>query len=150
MNERENPMAKNLIAKTLFVSIVILLSACGSQSSIQVTDVWARPGLQEGNTGVFFIIDNPASTEDRLLSAQSSIAAIVELHKTEMKDDVMQMIKQDYVDIPANGQVIFKPGDLHVMLIDLSSPLNVGDTFEITLVFEHSGEITLEVPVQEP
>ena len=61
----------------------------------------------------------------------------------------MQMTPQEFVPIPAGEQVVFKPGDLHVMLIKLHDQLNVGDTFDLTLVFENAGEIALSVTVQE-
>jgi copper(I)-binding protein len=35
------------------------------------------------------------------------------------------------------------------MLINLNAPLEVGDTIELTLLFENAGERTLEVPVEE-
>jgi copper(I)-binding protein len=96
------------------------------------------------------VVDNPAAQPDRLLSAGSDIAEAVELHQTTMTDGVMQMTPQEYVEIPAGEQVIFKPGDLHVMLIGLHRQLNFGDSFDLTLDFETAGEITLSVTVQEP
>jgi copper(I)-binding protein len=134
----------------LLIGAALSLNACSGGQDLAVTDVWARPGIAEGNTGVFFVIDNPAGEADRLLSASSDIAEAVELHQTTMNDGVMQMTHQEYVDIPAGEQVIFKPGDLHVMLIGLHQQLNPGDSFDLTLNFEIAGEYTLAVTVQEP
>ena len=128
---------------------VLSLTACSPNKSLMVSDVWARQGLAEGNTGVFFVIDNPPGEDDRLLFAASDIAAAVELHKTTMEDGVMKMTPQEYVPVPAGEQVVFKPGDLHVMLIGLSRDLRVGDNFQLTLTFENAGEIQLAVTVQE-
>jgi copper(I)-binding protein len=128
---------------------LLALSACTSQGDLTVSDVWARPGIADGNTGVFFVIDNPTDQDDRLLSASSDVAQFVELHKTTMEDGVMQMMPQEFVPVPAGEQVVFKPGNLHVMLIKLHAQLNVGDTFDLTLVFENAGEIALTVAVQE-
>ena len=140
---------KKLLFLLASFSAVLILSACASQGDLTIEDAWARPGIAEGNTGVFFVIANPTDQDDRLLSANSTIAQAVEMHKTTMQDGVMKMSPQDFVDIPAGGQVVFKPGDLHLMLINLNDQLNVGDTFEITLVFETAGEISLTVTVQE-
>lgn len=140
---------KKLQFLLVFFSAAMILSACASQQALTVSEVWARPGIAEGNTGVFFVIDNPTDQDDRLLSANSDIAQAAELHKTTMQDGVMKMSPQEFVDIPAGEQVIFKPGDLHVMMINLNDQLNVGDTFEITLVFENAREISLTAIVQE-
>ena len=112
----------------LFVVIIALLSltACDQNNALTVTDVWARPGLAEGNTGAFFVIDNPTNEDDKLLSAASDVADAVELHKTTMEDGVMKMTPQDLVPVPAGEQVVFKPGDLHVMLIGLKGDLMAG------------------------
>ena len=129
---------------------MLVLSACGPQPDLSVTEAWARPGIAAGNTGVFFIIDNPTNTDDRLLSASSDVAEYVELHKTTMVDDVMKMTPQEFVPVPAGEQVTFKPGDLHVMLIDLKAQLNVGDSFQLTLHFEVAGEVVLTGPAAQP
>jgi copper(I)-binding protein len=141
---------KRLLPLSIILIITLALSACGAQQELTVSDIWARPGIAEGNTGVFFIVDNPTTQDARLLSAVSDVAQAVELHKTTMTDGVMQMSPQEFVAIPAGEQVIFQPGDLHVMLINLNRQLNVGDSFELTLNFEQAGEITLNVTVQEP
>ncbi len=61
----------------------------------------------------------------------------------------MKMMQQMNVPVPT-GETVFKPGDLHVMLIGLKNNLNPGDTFTVTLNFEMAGEKTLEVVVREP
>jgi copper(I)-binding protein len=146
--EKEETMKK--LTMGIILIILLALSACSADQPLTVREVWARPGIAEGNSGVFFTISNPTSHADRLLSAESDIANAVELHKTTMTDGIMQMTPQEYVEIPAGEQVIFQPGDLHVMLIGLHDQLNVGDSFELTLSFEIAGQITLTATVQEP
>ena len=133
----------------IFIASLFLAASC-SHSELSVTEVWARPGIAEGNTGVFFVIDNPTTKHDRLLSVESNIAEAVELHKTTMVDDVIKMTPQQFVEVPEGEQVVFKPGDLHVMLINLAEQLNVGDSFELSLNFENAGTIALTVTVSQP
>jgi len=134
----------------VFAVIAFVLAACGASGSgeLGVNDVWARPGLADGNSAVFFVIDNPGA-EDFLLSASSDVAGAVELHKTVMEDGAMKMVQQMNVPVPT-GETVFKPGDLHVMLIGLKNDLNPGDEFTLTLNFEKAGKKTLSVIVQEP
>ena len=134
----------------VFATLALVLAACGTGGSgeLGINDVWARPGLAEGNSAVFFVIDNPGA-EDLLLSASSDVASAVELHKTIMQDGNMQMVQQMNVPVPT-GETVFKPGDLHVMLIGLNNDLIPGDTFTVTLNFETAGEKALTVVVREP
>ena len=128
--------------------VAVFLAACGGEKSVQVSNIWARPGLAGGNSAVYFVIDNSTAGEDVLLSASSDVAQAVELHMSMMEGDAMQMKMQQYVPIPA-GKTEFKPGGLHVMLIGLNSDLNIGDSFTVILNFETAGEQALTVMVKE-
>lgn len=138
------------ISVFVFIMLTLVLAACSASGSgeLGVNDVWARPGLAGGNSAVFFVIDNPVA-DDMLLSASSDVADAVELHKTIMEDGNMKMVHQMNVPVPI-GETVFKPGDLHVMLIGLKNDLKPGDTFTVTLNFETAGGRTLNVVVREP
>ncbi|HEB64165.1 MAG TPA: copper chaperone PCu(A)C [Chloroflexi bacterium] len=139
------------IAFLTTLALVLVLTACGGSKSLTVQNVWARPGVGGQNSAVYFVIDNPGGQADNLLDASSDIADAVELHKSEMGDNgEMKMIHQEKIPVPAKGQVEFKPGGFHVMLIGLKRDLNPGDTFQVTLHFEKAGDITLDVPVKQP
>ncbi|MCX7619288.1 MAG: copper chaperone PCu(A)C [Acidimicrobiales bacterium] len=61
----------------------------------------------------------------------------------------MQMKPVDAIELPAGKTVELKPGGLHVMLIDLTKPLETGSSFELTLRFEKAGTKTVTVTVKE-
>jgi copper(I)-binding protein len=60
----------------------------------------------------------------------------------------MQM--QASVEILAGQTVLFEPGGLHVMLVDLHRELEVGDQIALGLQFKQGGEVALQVPVGSP
>lgn len=145
--ERSLFKGRFLIAFSALAGVLVACSPEGGQ--LQVTDVWARPGLAGGNSAVYFVINNETAGTDTLLSASSGVAGAVELHMTSMQDGNMQMAHQQQVPVQA-GKTEFQPGGLHVMLIDLNQDLNPGDTFTMTLDFDTAGEMPLEVTVSEP
>ena len=61
----------------------------------------------------------------------------------------MMMRPVAFIELPAGVAVELKPGGYHIMLLNLVEPLEVGTSFELTLVFEHAGQITIDVPVLE-
>jgi hypothetical protein len=130
--------------------LTVSIAACSPVKStfLQVNDAWARPGLSEGNSAVYFVIDNPGA-EDALLWASSDVAQAVEVHRNMMEGETMQMMPQKDVPVPG-GATAFEPGGLHIMLINLKDDLNPGDTFDVTLMFKTAGERTVTVPVKEP
>lgn len=133
----------------LLILLALPLSACGAKQ-LSVREPWARPAAQGENSAVYFVIDNPTAQDDTLLGAATDVAMMSGLHRSVMEEGVMKMQPQEAVSVPAKSQVEFKPGDYHVMLMNLKQDLKAGDTFPVTLKFEKAGEITVEVTVREP
>ena len=143
---------KNKVFPVVISLAVLLISACTSSSgALTAQDAWARPAVIGENAAVYFTIENGTSSNDSLLSVSSDIAAAAELHMSMTHDnDVMSMEMQEAVQIPARDQVEFKPGGLHVMLVDLNRDLKVGDTVALTLSFRNAGNVTIDAFVKEP
>lgn len=162
---------------SIVVMLGVLLAGCAGQE-LRVMDAWARPGMQGGNTAIYFDVNNPTDEADTLLNARADVSAAVELHLSmmvspeeaaamgngermgndsmgesddQMGDDmVMVMQQQNSVAIPGDETTHFEPGGLHVMVIGLDETLEEGATIPLTLVFEKAGEISLDVPVRMP
>ena len=140
--------------KRLLILIFFLLAtnACApSNDALTIQDAWARPAIAGENGAAYFVIENGTFADDTLLSVSSEIATATEVHMS-MGDanGVMSMQMQEYVLVPARGQVEFKPGGLHVMCIDLMRDLKEGDTITLTLNFEKAGSKLIEIPVKTP
>jgi copper(I)-binding protein len=82
------------------------------------------------------------------VSASADIAGRVELHTMSMDGNVMRMRQVDSIDIPAGKTVELKPGGLHVMFMDIKTPLKTGASFPLTLKFEKAGDVKVNVAVQ--
>jgi len=137
--------------RILLLFVVIAMSACSPASkTLTVNEAWARPAQTGKNGAVYFIIENGTNTADMLLSANADIADSTEAHMSTVNDqDMASMQMQEAVHIPAGEAVIFKPGGLHLMLVNLKRDLKIGDIFMLTLHFESAGEMTLKIKVQE-
>ena len=139
----------------VLISIGALVTMAGCQAApvgpqIECHDVWGRTSPKSATNGaVYLVIENKGSEADRLIGASSPVAETVELHEHIEEDGVMKMRPIEGLDIPARGQVELKPGGYHVMLIGLLETLEVGDGISVTLMFEKSGEITLEAEIRE-
>jgi periplasmic copper chaperone A len=136
----------------LLCAALIVLAACsaGGRQGIAVSDPMARPAPLEGGTGgAFMTLRNGGSQADRLRSAASPAAKMVELHETVDNNGVMRMVPQpDGWEIAPGADLVLKPGGKHLMLIDLRRPLQPGETIEITLNFDKAGQVKVQVPVK--
>lgn len=119
-----------------------------SMGGIRVQQPFARATPAKVG-GAFMLLQNGGATADRLLKAESPVAASVELH-THVKDgEAMRMRPVESIALPAGGEAKLEPGGYHIMLIGLWQPLKEGTHFPLTLIFEKAGKITVEVPVQK-
>ena len=134
----------------LFTTASLLTACSNTQPGIQIDEAWARPGQMGENSAVYFQITS-FETDDALLRAHAPDAMKTELHRSVMNEDgTMSMEHQEQIALPNSESVALKPGDFHVMLMGLTRDLSPGDTLALTLYFQHHGELTINVPIQNP
>ncbi|WP_305072714.1 copper chaperone PCu(A)C [Propionivibrio sp.] len=140
-------------AKPLIITLV-LSAIAGSALADSVLSVHAPyvrlmpPGIK--TTGSFMLIKNDGDDDRRLVRADSPAARIVELHTHLNENGVMKMRAVPHIEVKSHSQTELKPGSFHVMLIDLTAPLNEGDKVPITLEFDDGSTIELAAPVKKP
>jgi hypothetical protein len=93
-------------------------------------------------------IENKGKDADRLLSAASPAAGIVEIHEMKMDGGMMQMREVTGLDLKPGAAVELKPGGYHVMLMDLKAPLKQGESVPVTLKFEKAGSIEVKAAIE--
>lgn len=122
----------------------------GDSASLAVHVPWARPTSPIATVGAAYLtITNHGMGPDRLLGASSPVAAQVQLHGSSDDNGVMRMRPVDGLEIAPHGTATMEPGGMHFMLMELAAPLVAGSRFPLTLKFEHAGEITVDVVVQD-
>ena len=93
--------------------------------------------------GAYLTITNNGDSSDRLIAVEADFPR-VEIHTTELIDDVARMVRLEGVEIPAGETVVLAPGGLHVMFMGLNGePLEEGETVPATLVFENAGRLDI-------
>jgi len=101
-------------------------------------------------SAMYLVIENGGSQPVQLIAIETDVARVVELHETQNQNGLFRMRPVESVEVPARGEVVFEPGGLHVMLIDIQEELEAGDTVAVTLVFNTGERLELpDVPVQE-
>jgi hypothetical protein len=101
-----------------------------------------------GTGAVYVTLSNTGSQADALVSAATDAAQTAELHETKHEGGVIKMRPVKAIPIPAGGKAELKPGGYHIMLMGLKHDLKPGDKVEVTLEFEHGGQVRIEAPVR--
>jgi periplasmic copper chaperone A len=137
----------------LFLGALTCASASAEEvkaGDLVITQAWSRatPGGAKVGGG-YLTIENKGSTADRLIGGSADIAAKVQVHEMAMNNGVMTMRPIDKgLTIGPGKTVKLAPGGLHLMLLDLKSPLKQGDKVPLTLEFERAGKVSLSLDVQ--
>ena len=87
--------------------------------------------------------------DDAVVAASCTCAEEVTLHITDHAGGRSKMVDADVLELPAGAEVRMGPAGSHVMLEQLTVPLQVGGSVEVTLEFERSDPRTIQVPIVE-
>lgn len=131
-----------------YVLLALMLVAGPAFSQVQIENAWARatpPGAKTG--AAYMVIRNQSASPDRLIGAESALAARVETHVHIKEGEVMRMREVNGFDIPANGSFELKPGGPHLMFVDIRKPFKEGEKIAVTLKFEKAGATPVEFNV---
>ena len=120
-----------------------------SFNGLVISDFWIKATIGKHNmTSGYLTIENTSNIDERLVLLTSEISKKIQLHNIVVKNDIMKMKNlTDGVVIKANSKVSFKPGSYHIMFMKLQKPLIVMNQYQVTLKFENSGSVIVEMPV---
>ncbi len=116
---------------------------------VGVTDAWARATVGTG-TGAVYLTLTDHGAADQLTGASTPVAGTAQLHQDVMDGTVMRMRPVAALPLPPGQPVTLAPGGYHMMLEHLDHPLRRGDTFPLTLRFQHAAPVTVQVHVEGP
>jgi len=98
--------------------------------------------------GGYLTIVNHGAEDDRLLAVTAPVGDEVQIHDMNHKDGVMTMrALPDGLPIPAGETVVLEPSGTHLMIMGLTERLEEGQTYDLTLLFEKAGPVTLRFDV---
>ena len=138
------------VATVVALAALALAVACGETGDPDLSVGRAQAAEPvAGASQIVVEIVNDGDGADRLVGADTPAALGVEIHITEIIEGRAVMTELDTVEVPANRTVRFRPGELHLMMIVPDDTVQIGATFELTLHFERSGDVTVPVEVVE-
>lgn len=144
-----NSAATKKLAAVIFL-FLINGAVFGQHNDITITNPWSRALPEVTKTGATYIsLTNHGKKIICLIGATTPIAQKVEIHGQTNDAGMMVMHKIESVELIPHRMVEFKPGEKHFMLLGLNKPLIQGTTFPMTLNFDKSPPITINVKILE-
>lgn len=118
--------------------------------AITIEDAWVK-AADSGMTAGFGILVNDGAADATLVSAMTDAAMMTELHET-VTDDAGAMVMREVEEgltIPADGELTLEPGGNHLMMMQLTAPLQAGAEVTFTLEFTDGSTLDVTAPVKD-
>jgi copper(I)-binding protein len=131
----------------LLMSLVVL-AAADDPPPFQIDHPWARASAGAAKTGAAYLTITDQGQPDKLTGASTPVADTAELHESMADMGTMKMRPLSGLALAPGKPVTLAPGGYHLMLMGLKAPLKAGDTFPLTLRFEHAAPLTVTVAVE--
>jgi protein SCO1 len=143
-------------AQAMAEDMAALLHGAASASDrpqIQVENTWGRSLPKVVTAGEFYmVIRNQGIQADKLVGGRSPACGTTELfevYQTPLGSMGMRPVSAGFIEVPPMGMVELKAGGLHIMCMDKKQDFTAGIQFPLTLAFEKSGEITVQVSIRQ-
>lgn len=123
--------------------------AIAGSEDVVVDKAWSRASIGISRPGAAYMsISNTADQPIMLIGIKTPVSMISEIHETKTNSEgVSSMMPTGEISIPPGETLELLPGGLHVMLVQLKSPLKQGKTFPLTLFFNDGGNLTVAVEI---
>ena len=147
----------NLVSLVIFVFVILTLDTSKilyanentyNIGSLRISSIYLRGTIQRRPAAAYMTIQNSGQISDRLLSASSPMAGMIDFHETRIESGVAKMRQVRHIAVKPKSMTVLKPGGLHLMVKELKIPPIAGGIFVITLEFEHAGTIDIKFPIK--
>ncbi len=120
------------------------------KSGLEVHNAWVREAPPSVKIlAAYLSLHNHTEKTHTILSVTSPQFSRVEIHRTEIKNDIARMLPVSKIILSPNGKVLFEPGGLHLMLIKPKKKYQSGDKIQLTLHLSDKSTFDFTVPVKK-
>ncbi|MEE8431242.1 MAG: copper chaperone PCu(A)C, partial [Candidatus Desulfatibia sp.] len=116
---------------------------------VAIMNAWVREAHAGAkvNAGYMTLV-NVGSEDVTLVKVESEAFENIEVHEMASVDGLMEMHEVTDLVIPAKGQIRFKPGGKHLMLMGPRQHLTKGQKVDMTLTFKSGKHQTVSIMVK--
>lgn len=133
----------------LIISVLALFTTTSFAEELKFSSAWVKAAPPTAKVlAAYLVADNPSKQSAKLTGFRSSQFKSIEMHETIVDAGLARMRAVTSIEIPASGRVEFKPGGLHLMLLDPIGVVKVGDKIELIAETQDKRQIKIEAVVK--
>ena len=128
----------------------LLATGAAASPKITVENAWARPLPPVVESAeLYMVIRNGGTDPDRLIAASSPVCGMMMLYERyRTAKGTMSMREVGPIAVPAGQRVELKVNGHHLMCMERKREFKAGASFPVTLKFEKSGDVKVQLTVQ--
>lgn len=139
-----------LAALSLPASARIKLAApTVSPSGLSAHDVWFRFIMKDSPAAGYLTLKNDSDANIVMTGAVSPACGHLMMHESKSENGIQSMEMADSVTIPAHGAFSFAPGGYHLMCMDVTDKMVIGQHAPLTLEFAGGMSLTVQAAVKK-
>jgi copper(I)-binding protein len=157
--------SRSTTVTVVLAAVALALAGCGTTAgassdtegaaepagqNVTLSDGWVK-AADSGMSAAFGELTNAGPDDVTVVSATTEASSMLELHETvenESGEMIMREIEGGFV-IPAGDTLTLAPGGSHIMLMDLTDPLEAGEEVTFTLTFADDSTFEFTAPVKD-
>lgn len=139
-------MKKMVIVVLSFLGFTLASTSFAADVSIENLEVFANP-VQGRPAAVYMVMKNAGDSPAVLKALIVPAVKKAMIHESTNINGVRRMEHRTHAVVPAHGEMVFKRGAWHGMLMG-TKDLRVGDEIEVTFDFVEHQDITLKAIVK--
>lgn len=145
-------IAAQIAGSVLCCSLGALGAAAGVTVplDVEIEHPWCAASPKGATTGACYMtVRNRGTTPVRIVGVDIAVSDHTELHETGVAGGIMKMRPVSRgVEIPAGTSIDFQTQGYHLMLLDLKSSLELGQTIDGSLRFASGGAMKITFRVE--
>ncbi|MGB0221941.1 MAG: copper chaperone PCu(A)C [Luminiphilus sp.] len=131
------------------VSLLLLPTTVTAAETLSIDDLWVRAAPPHMKmTAAYGGLRNDGVDPVTVVSVSTSITDRASIHETQLRNDRAMMRPVSALPIAPGQQVTLEPGGLHLMLMELSTPLEIGKTIDICFMLETGDSVCAEAEIR--
>lgn len=138
-----------------FLMIFMIAVACRQQTlSAENVTIASEDDMNNMNhdgetSAVYMSITNNGEEAVTIVSIETGVAQVAEVHETLVENDVARMQPIEALVIEAGKTVDLMPGRKHIMLMQLTQDIIVDETIDMSFVLDSGDRVMLTALVQD-
>lgn len=134
----------------LLASAVAIIALPGmAVARVWATDAMVHPAAKGGPpTAAYLVLHNNGAKAVKLVGVDCGCARMVMAHRSSEQGGMAHMEEAGPLEVPPHGRLIFAPGGLHLMVMDLKHDLKLGQTARMALRLDGAKPLSIAFRVQ--